>query len=159
MTFLADPARVQMRCLLSQLDLLESQREQLDLAIDSLMGEVPQFTTTISAVGAAILAQIAEVTRFATPGSLIAYAGMDATVYETGEFKGMHMGKRHSAYLRMALRQAASMAIRHNAELRELCDRKKAQEKNHDTIIGTVSRKLLARIHMVLKEQRPYVNR
>jgi len=49
------------------------------------------------------------------------------------------------------------MAIQHNPELRDYYDRKRAEGKAHGTVLGAVFRKLLARIYVVLEEQRPYL--
>ena len=161
-SFLADAAQVEMRCLLAQIDLLEEPRQQVDQVVAQLMAQVPQHLTTIPGVGpvtaAAILAEIGDVKRFETVEKLVAYAGIDASVYQTGEFEATqrHMSKRGSPYLRHALWQAAFMATQHNAELKAYYERKRQEGKHHGTALGAVCRKLLARIYVVLKEQRPY---
>ena len=160
--FLADAVRVEMRCLLEQIELVETQRTQIDEALEGLMAQVPQFLTTIPgiglATGAAVLAEIGEIQRFPSAEKLVAYAGIDATVYQTGEFEAdhAHMSKRGSPYLRHALWQAASMARLHDPELRAYYERKRAEGKHHGTAVGAICRKLIARIYIVLKEQRPY---
>ena len=162
-TFLTDAAQVEIKCLLDQLDLLELQRQRVDQVVKHLMAQIPQFITTITGIGAvtgaAILAEIGDVSRFSTLEKLVGYAGIDATVYQTGEFEGTHrhMSKRGSPYLRLALWQAAFMAIQHDPELRAYYDRKRAEGKAHGTVLGAICRKLLARIYVVLKEQRPYL--
>ena len=82
-------------------------------------------------------------------------------VYKTGQFQASeaHMSKRGSPYLRLALWQAASMAIRYDAELKAYYDRKRAEGKAHGVALGAVCRKLLVRIYVNIKEQRPYVIR
>lgn len=160
--FLADAAQLEVRCLLAQLDLLEEQRDQVDVALAQLMEQVPQHLTSIPGVGpttgAALLAEIGDIQRFETPEKLVAYAGIDAAVYQTGQFEArqMHMSKRGSPYLRHALWQAASMAIQYDAELRAYYDRKRQEGKSHGTALGAICRKLIARIYIVLKENRPY---
>lgn len=160
--FLADAVRVEMRCLLEQMDLVELQRAQVDEALDALMAQMPQFLTTIPGIGsvlaASLLAEIGDVRRFASPEKLVAYAGIDARVYQSGEFQAdqAHMSKRGSPYLRQALWQAAVGAIRFDPDLRAYYERKRAQGKSHGTALGAVCRKLVARIYLVLKEQRPY---
>lgn len=162
-TFLADAARVEMRCLLEQIDLLETQRLRLDETIAGLMAQLPQHITSIPGIGpvtgAAILAEIGDIHRFPLPEKLVAYSGIDVAVHQTGQFQAteMHMSKRGSPHLRMALWQAASVAIRYDPELAAYYQRKRAEGKHHNTVIGAVCRKLLARIYVVLKEQRPYV--
>ncbi len=160
--FLADAVRVEMRCLLAQIDLLEEQQADVETAQTELMGSVEQYITTIPGIGmptgAAILAEIGDVSRFASEEKLVAYAGIDATVHQSGQFNAahMHMSKRGSPYLRLALWQAASMAIRHNEELKEYYRKKRAEGKAHGTALGAVCRKLLIRIYVILKEKRPY---
>jgi transposase len=163
--FLADAAQLQVRCLLAQMDLLEEQRQRVDDALAQLMDQVPQHLTSLPGVGpttgAALLAEIGDIQRFDAPEKLVAYAGIDATVYQTGQFEArqMHMSKRGSPYLRHALWQAASMAIMHDAELRAYYDRKRQEGKAHGTALGAICRKLLTRVYIVLKENRPYVVR
>jgi len=163
--FLADAAQLEVRCLLAQIDLLEEQRAQVDTALAQLMAQVPQHLTSIPGVGpttgAALLAEIGDIQRFDAPEKLVAYAGIDATVYQTGQFEAhqMHMSKRGSPYLRHALWQAASMAIQYDAELRAYYDRKRTEGKSHGTALGAICRKLITRIYIVLKENRPYVVR
>jgi transposase len=160
--FLTDAVRVEMRCLLEQIALLETQRDQIDEALADLLTQVPQFITTLPgiglATGAALLAEIGDIHRFPEPEKLVAFAGIDARVYQTGEFTAdhAHMSKRGSPYLRHALWQAAAMAMVHDPELHAYYERKRAEGKHHGVVVGAICRKLLMRIYVVLKEQRPY---
>jgi transposase len=164
-SFLSEAAHTQIGCLLQQLELLEAQCEELDRALEALMAQLPQYRHLTSipglglVTGAMILAEIGDVSRFSSAEKLVAYAGIDASVHQSGEFeaKHMHMSKRGSPHLRHALWQAASMAVRYEPELQAFYKRKRAEGKHHGTALGAVCRKLLARIYVVLKEQRPYV--
>jgi transposase len=163
--FLTNAVHLEMRCLLAQLDLLDDQRSQIDQAIADLMQQIPQYITSIPGVGpvtgAAILAEIGDIQRFETVDKLVAYAGIDATVYQTGQFEASeaHMSKRGSPYLRHALWLAATAALLHDPSLQEYYQKKRKEGKHHGTALGAVCRKLLARIFVVLKEQRAYVIR
>lgn len=163
--FLGDVLRVQMSCLLQQLALLDAQRQQLEVEITALMAQLPQHITSIPGIGpvtgAIILAEIGDVQRFAAPEKLVAYAGIDPTVYQSGQFTASQtrMSKRGSPYLRHALWQAAFMVTQHDPQLRDYYHRKRAEGKAHGTAVGAVCRKLLHRIYVVLKEERPYVIR
>jgi len=154
-----------MKCLLDQISLLEEQRSQLDQAIAERMRQIPQHITSIPgiglATGAAILAEIGDTQRFDTLNKLVAYAGIDATVYQTGQFQASeaHMSKRGSPYLRQALWLAAVAAILHDPSLKAYYQKKRDEGKHHGTAVGAVCHKLLARIFVILKEQRPYVIR
>jgi len=161
--FLADAAQIEMRCLLAQIELLEQQRDQIDDALAILMGQIPQHITSIPGIGpvtgAAIVAEIGDVSRFDSVEKLVAYAGIDPSVYQTGQFRASeaHMSKRGSPYLRHALWLAASVAIKHDPQLQAYYQRKRQEGKHYGTALGAVCRKLLARVYIVLKEQRPYV--
>jgi len=163
--FLTNAVHIEMRCLLDQMDLLLEQIHLIDQSIADLMAQIPQFITTIPGVGpvtgAAILAEIGDINRFESSDKLVAYAGIDAAVYQTGQFEAAetHMSKRGSPYLRHALWQAASMTVLYEPELKAFYQSKRDQGKHHGTAIGAVCRKLLARIFVILKDQRPYIIR
>jgi transposase len=63
---------------------------------------------------ATILGEIGDIVNFESPKQLIAYAGLDPSVYQSGSFraKNTKISKRGSHYLRKALFQAASAAVR-----------------------------------------------
>jgi transposase len=161
-SFLADAIHVQMGCLLEQITLLEQQQQKVEASLEELMGQLPQYITTIPGVGlvtgAAMLGEIGDANRFESVDKLVAYAGIDPSVYKSGQFEGdrMHMSKRGSPYLRYALWQAATTSLLHNRELKQFYDKKRAEGKPHGVALGAVCRKLLSRIYVVLKEQRPY---
>ena len=73
--FLTDAVRIEMRCLLEQIDLLDAQVAQIEDASATLMEQIPQHITSIPGVGlvtgAAILAEIGDIHRFAANGALI----------------------------------------------------------------------------------------
>lgn len=163
--FLANAAQLELRCLLAQIELLEEQQDQLEPVLSELMRQIPQHITSIPgialATGAAILSEIGDISRFESEEKLVAYAGIDASVYQSGQFQASeaHMSKRGSPYLRHALWQAALMAIRYDAGLKAYYDRKRLEGKAHGVALGAICRKLLVRIYVILKEQRPYVIR
>jgi transposase len=100
---------LEMNCLLAQIELLQHQVNQLEATLTSLMAEIPQHINSIPeiglATGAALLSEIGDVRRFASAQKLVGYAGIDPSVYQTGEFEAQetHMSKRGSPYLRHAL--------------------------------------------------------
>lgn len=164
-SFLADAAQLEVACLVAQIEFLQTQVEQVDAALTELLTHVSPHVTTIPGLGpvtaATVLGEIGDINRFATLEKLVAYAGIDATVHQSGQFNAtqMHMSKRGSPYLRRALWLSAFVASQHDAELRAYYERKRTEGKHHNTIIGALCRKLLARIFIVLKEQRPYTVR
>lgn len=163
--FLTNAVHLEMHCLLAQLDLLDAQRGEIDQAIADLMQQIPQYITSIPGIGpvtgAAILSEIGDIQRFETVDKLVAFAGIDATVYQTGQFEASeaHMSKRGSPYLRHALWLAATAALLHDPSLKAYYQKKRDEGKHHGTALGAVCHKLLARVFIVLKQQRAYVIR
>lgn len=163
-TFLADAARVQLGCLLAQITFLEQQVAEVDRTLDGLVAALPtQYLTTIPGIGsvtaAVILGEIGNIHRFPSVEKLAAYAGIDPNVYESGQFQAReaHMSKRGSPYLRHALWLAAGMARQHDPELRAYFEKRRAEGKPYGVVMGAICRKLLNRIYVVLRDQRPYI--
>jgi len=164
-SYLTNAVYLEMQCLLAQLDLLLDQITDLDNAINEIMDKTDQYITSIPGVGnvtgSAILAEIGDINRFENSGKLVAYAGIDPTVHQTGQFVATktRMSKRGSPHLRYALWQAASMAIQYDPELKAYYQAKRAEGKHHGTALGAVCNKLLSRIFIILKDKRPYIKR
>jgi hypothetical protein len=89
---LAPTARLEVRALLDQGALLESQLHDVDTAVADLLANVQQHLTSIPGIGpvlaATILAEIGEIERFPRVEALVAYAGLDPSVFASGGFKG-----------------------------------------------------------------------
>jgi transposase len=110
-------------------------------------------------LAASILAEIGDVRRFADPKKLVAFAGLDPSVHQSGQFHAEHatLSKRGSPFLRRAIWLAAHPARQWNPDLQEVYERKLKQGKCHQQAIAAVAHRLLHRIYVVLKEQRPFV--
>ena len=152
----------QIRQLIEQLTFLENQIEELDEQISYLLHQTNQVITTIPGVGdtlgAIILSEIGDINRFDAPGKLVAFAGLDVKVIQSGDFAGtkQKIPKRGSPYLRRAIWLAANRAAFCDPILSEYYQSLKARGKHHLTSIGDVSRKLCNIIFVILRENRPY---
>ena len=86
--------------------------------ITAYLDAIPNCLTTISGIGrilaAAILGEIGDIRRFKNAKALVAYAGVDPSVMQSGEFtaKKAHLSKRGSTHLRRAIWLAAAAATR-----------------------------------------------
>jgi transposase len=163
---MAKAARVELDCLLAQLIGFENQVKAVDTALAELVEALPDtYLTTIPGVGstaaAIILGEIGDIRRFENAEQLIAYAGIDPSVHQSGQFVGSraHMSKRGSPQLRRILWLAATMARIKDPELNAFYQKKRAEGKSYGTAMGAMCRKLLVRIFVILREKRPYVIR
>ena len=161
-SFAKDAFAFQIKQLIEQIDFLENQIDELEKQLSNLLKETNSFITTIPGIGdtlgAIILSEIGDIHRFDAPGKLVAFAGLDVRVFQSGEFTGTRqkLSKRGSPYLRRAIWLAASRAAFCDPILSEYYQSLRVRGKHHLTAIGAVSRKLCNIIFAILKENRPY---
>lgn len=160
--FAQDAFTFQLRSMIEQLNFLETQIKQTEDEIKQLMNSIDSVIETIPGIGpitgATILGEIGDIHKFSNPKKLVAYAGIDASVSQSGQFDATHnvMSKRGSPYLRKALFQVAIVASRSDPVLKAFYEKKRSEGKHHLTVIGAVSRKLCYIIHAILTKNEPY---
>ena len=162
-TFSRESFTFQLKLLIEQIKFIEGQIKDCETKIKELMKKINSPITTIPGIGtvlgAVILSEFGDINRFDKPSQLVAYAGIDATVSQSGEYEGTHnvMSKRGSPYLRKALFQAALVASNSDPVLKAYYQKKRSEGKHHKTCIGAVARKLCNIIYAVLKNDKPYL--
>ena len=130
--------------------------------IASLLKEFDTQLTSIPGVGvvlaATILSEIGDISRFSSADKLLAYAGLDPTVRQSGEFKSSQnrMSKRGSPYLRRAIWMASTTAVQFDPMFRAYYEKKRSEGLHYMNVIGHVSRKMTAVIFAVLRDSQPY---
>lgn len=161
-TEILDALSLQLRLLLEQLEFIESQIKVIEEKIKEILVKIPQKITTIPGIGevlaGVILGEIGDIERFSDKRKLVAYAGLDASVKESGQFKGTknHISKRGSPYLRKAIWQAAVVSLRFNPKLKEFYQKKIKEGKAPKVAIGAVARRLTHIIYAILKTNQDY---
>jgi len=147
--------------LLTHMDILTDIRAQ----ITEKAKLTPAFTLLLSIPGvgeltaATIISEIGDISRFSTAKKLVAFAGLDPSVYESGKFKSSHnrISKRGSTHLRKALYQAASAGVRksngspNNSILHDYYIKKVDEGKAKKVAIIAVAHKLLRIIYGMWK--------
>ena len=160
--FAKDAFSFQIKQLIEQLEFLEKQIEELEEKIAALLKQTGSYITTIPGIGetlgAIILSEIGDIHRFDAPNKLVAFAGLDVKVAQSGEFTGTRqkISKRGSPYLRRAIWLAAGRAAFCDPILSEYYQSLRTRGKHHLTAVGAVSRKLCNTIYTILKEDRPW---
>lgn len=90
---------------------VESEMENIMLGLDSVIITIPGIGYIN---GGMILGEIGDIHRFASPNQLLAFAGLDPSVYQSGNFSASHtrMSKHGSRALRYALINAAHNVVK-----------------------------------------------
>jgi len=146
----------------------------LQSEIDALAKEVEEYNIIKSIPGigekiaATIISEIGEIDRFTDPKKLVAFAGVDPSVFESGKFTATknRITKRGSSRLRHALYMAVRCAIRdcrksktsheiipRNKKLREFYDKKREEGKPFKVAIIACVNKLLHWIFALLRNR------
>ena len=160
--FATEALVMEIKSILSTIEHLQNQVSKLDEKITVLLRSLGTTIETIpgigSVLGAIIVSEIGDINRFSHASKLVAYAGIDPTVKQSGEFNATknRMSKRGTPYLRRALWTASIVAAFNDPNLHEYYLKKKNEGKHHGTIIGAIARKLIYRIFIVLKDNIPY---
>ena len=157
-----DAFSFQLKQLIDRMNFLDKQIEALDIEIMKYYEQFDCYLHTIPGIGiigaATILAEIGDISMFKNSSALVAFAGIDPTVRQSGEFNSTHnhMSKRGSPYLRHAIFLAATTCSFHNSPLNAYYKKKRDQGKHHLTATGAVARKLTTVIYAVLRDSKPY---
>lgn len=160
--FAKDAFAFQIKQIISQISFIEEQITELESQISELLQSLNSPIDTIPGIGpitgAIILSEIGDISRFSDPSKVVAFAGLDASVKESGDFTGTHnhLSKRGSPYLRRAIWTSAGIAAIHDPVLHQYYLKKRSEGKAHGTAIGAVSTKLIRIIFAVLISGKPY---
>ena len=161
-TFCVESFSFQLKLLIEQICFIEKQVSDVEEQISVLLKKINSPITTIPGIGdtiaATILGEIGDINRFSSGAKLVAYAGLDASVSQSGEYESSNnkMSKRGSPYLRKALFQAAFIASYNDPVFSAYYQKKRYEGKHHKVAVGAVARKMCHTIHAVLKNNTSY---
>ncbi len=162
--------------------LAEVSGDTTDLGFDSAVRELEQLTTNLRsqaaqqinqtsyqlllslvgigpAIAVSLSAEIGDITRFTTAKQLVAYAGLDPRVRQSGTVlrRNTKLTKRGSAELRHSLFLAANIARQHDPELKAYYGKKRAEGRTYTEATVATARKIANRVFAVLSRGTPYV--
>ena len=144
---------------IAQIELLDSQLFETELEIANLVTCLHSVLITIpgigTVIGGMILGEIGDIHRFSTPGKLLAFAGLDPTVYQSENFqaKRTRMSKRGSRVLRYALMNATHNVVKNNATFKAYYAAKRAEGRTHYNALGHCIGKFIQVIYKMLTDE------
>ena len=121
---------------------IEAEIKKIMDAVDSPILSVPGIGMNI---GAIILAEIGDFSRFDNPDKILAFAGCSPSTYQSGQLYSSHakMEKRGSRYLRWALINAASYVCNWEPTFAEYLAKKRAEGKHCYVALSHAAKKLV----------------
>jgi len=150
---------IQITHTIAQIELLDSQLERVEAEMTGIMKFNDSVIMTIPGIGyingGMILGEIGNIHRFSNPSKLLAFAGLDPSVYQSGNFqaKQTRMSKRGSRVLRYALMNAAHNVVKNNATFKAYYNAKIAEGRTHYNALGHCAGKLVRIIWKMLTDE------
>ena len=140
--------RIQLEIVLDLYNQIDSKISELEDQITTIITELNPPTLSIKGVGAVsaavIISEIEDISRFRTPDKLLAFAGLECSISQSGttEYFG-HMVKRGSGELRNALMLCAGSTTLHNEVFATYYHKKISEGKPHYVAMNHVAKKLV----------------
>ena len=159
----AMPAKsLELRHTIRLIDELNSEISEIEAEIKAIMDELNSSILTIPGIGydmgAMILAEIGDLSKFDSPDKILAYAGLSPTTYQSGCFDSSHskMEKRGSKYLRYALFNATKYVCMWDPVFKEYLAKKRTEGKHYYVALSHAAKKLVRLIYALEKSHMPY---
>ncbi|CAL7889360.1 IS110 family RNA-guided transposase [Fusobacterium necrophorum] len=130
---------------------MESKIADVIHKLDSKLLSVPGISLIACAI---ILGETNNIDNFSTSKKLLAFAGLDPKIRQSGNFNASscRMSKKGSPYLRYALIFTAWNCVRHSRKFNEYYLLKRSQGKSHYNALGHVAHKLVRVIFTLIKK-------
>lgn len=141
---------------------LDTEIDEIEQEIKRIMDELHSPILTIPGIsyrmGAMILAEIGDFSRFDSPDKILAYAGLSPSTYQSGQLESSHshMEKRGSRYLRYALFNAAKFVCRWDPVFAAYLAKKRAEGKHYNVAVSHAAKKLVRVIYQLEKSGQTY---
>lgn len=141
---------------------LDGEIKEIEQAIQSIMDEMHSPITTIPGIGcrmgAMILAEVGDFSRFDSPDKILAYAGLSPSTYQSGQLVNSyaHMEKRGSRYLRYAIFNTTKYVCHWDPTFSAYLAKKRAEGKHYNVAISHAAKKLVRLIYALEKSREAY---
>lgn len=128
---------------------LSSEIEEIEVEIKKIMDAIDSPILTVPgigySVGAMIVAEIGDFSRFDNPDKILAFAGCSPSTYQSGQLYSSHakMEKRGSRYLRWALINAAKYVCNWEPAFAAYLQKKRSEGKHYYVALSHAAKKLV----------------
>ena len=153
---------IQIKLTIEQIEIYSKQINEIETRINNYMQKSDNVITSIPGISnttaAIIISELGNIFRFKGSSKVIAYAGLDSTVKQSGNFNATttRMSKRGSSLLRYALILAANNVRLNTKTFNEYYTKKCSQGKSHYNSLGHCATKLVRLIFKMLSDNKSF---
>lgn len=146
------------------IQVISAEIDEIEASINEIMDSLNSPITSIpglkNRMGAMILAEIGDFTRFDSPDQVLAYAGLSPSTYQSGQLTASHsrMEKRGSRYLRYAIFNATQYVCMWDPTFKAYLAKKRAEGKHYYVAISHAAKKLVRLIYRMQLTGETYRN-
>jgi transposase len=138
-----------------ELNLLDKKIKELVLDLDTPILNIPGISYISAAI---ILAEIGDINSFDSPAKLLAFAGLEPSIHQSGKFTATHarMVKRGSKYLRWVILNSTRLVCMRDEVFNTYKQKKNSEGKHYFVALSHTSKKLVRVIYYLLKTSQQY---
>jgi transposase len=144
--------------------ILQQQIEAVEEEINSLMDDIDSPITSIPGIAnrmaAVIIAETNNFNDFERAEQVLAFAGLDPSVYQSGQLTSTHskMVKRGSKYLRFAIFNATKYVCHWDPTFRAYLAKKRAEGKPYNVAVSHAAKKLTRVMFHLVKTNKEFIS-
>ena len=142
---------------------LDDEISETESAIKVIMDDIGSPILTIPGIsyrmGAMIIAELGDISRFNSPDKILAYAGMSPSTYQSGQLTSSyaHMEKRGSRYLRYALFNATKFVCIWDESFAKYLAKKRSEGKHYNVAVSHAAKKLVRLMFHLMNTGEAYI--
>ena len=142
---------------------LDTEIEEIENEIKIIMDEINSPILSIPGIsyrmGAMIIAEIGDFSKFDSPDKILAFAGMSPSTYQSGQLDNCHarMEKRGSRYLRYALYNATAYVCLWDPTFKAYLAKKRSEGKHYYVALSHATKKLIRVIYQLESSGQQYI--
>ena len=142
---------------------LDSEIEEIENEIKIIMDEINSPILSIPGIsyrmGAMIIAEIGDFSKFDSPDKILAFAGMSPSTYQSGQLDNCYarMEKRGSRYLRYALYNATAYVCLWDPTFKAYLAKKRSEGKHYYVALSHATKKLIRVIYQLETSGQQYI--
>ncbi|MCR5053693.1 MAG: IS110 family transposase [Lachnospiraceae bacterium] len=135
------------------IEVMSEEIEEIEASIRSIMDTFGSPIMTIPGInyrmGAMILAEVGDFSRFSNADQILAFSGLSPSTYQSGQLDSSysHMEKRGSRYLRYALFNATKYVCHWDEEFGKYLAKKISEGKHYNVAVSHAAKKLIRTIY------------